>query len=418
MAIPKIGKDKKVIITNDDAQPINFSNNTVIDGYAGNEIEKYIKYIDGKILEVDYYSFIRGDNGIDTVIDVNDDTQQYNIVKQLQLTITNPINTSNYEDVKFNAVLNAGITPAKNDIVVLRLIDGRLGMFVVSEITKQTYITAKIYNIELSFLYYSDHNKEYFDSLFGKVKKVFIYDKSHITSNSAPIILESAYKNKIHMQDAYNGIMKSYLDTFIYQKVISVLHEGNRYFDFGIQKLILSLAREDDLRLMKTISTDYDARVSIIDEILDGRVSMVKNNNRYYTVKPIFYDVSLSSTLSLLSSDVKHSIVPDSVLGDNPFKDIVSPVNNNIPIMFRASNNNQYLFSNTFYDNNPFDLNTDYSKLEYLLKKYISRETIDHSEINILIDDVSNWKLIEQYYYVPFLLLIMNYSLLNTYSRI
>lgn len=413
-----VGGSKKKVITNEDKQPINFDNNTVIDGYAGNQIERYVKYIDGKILELDYFSFIRGSNGENTLIDPADDTQQYLRVKQLQITLVSPITTTNYNDVTFDAVINAGIVPAENDLMVIQLLDGRLGMFKVSDITKRTYIAKKIYDIRGTFVFYSDANKEYFDSLYSKVKKTYIYDKSHITNNSAPIILEEKYKDKVKIADSFNGILNSYLNTFIHQKVLSVDYNNVYHFDYNIQKLVISLLDDNHIRLLKHIDSDYDARRSIVDDILDGRSTMSRLVNRYYTVAGVQYDISISATTALLSANIKNNTIVGTETGGNYFLDTALPVNRNIPNMFRASPNNLYLFSDSFYDNNVIDLDEDFSLLEVLLRKYLVNETVDIKDLETLINDMGEWQLIEQYHYTPFVLLLMRYSMLNTYSRI
>lgn len=86
--------------------------------------------------------------------------------------------------------------------------------------------------------------------------------------------------------------------------------------------------------------------------------------------------------------------------------------------MFRANTNNQYLFSKTFYDDDVLHQDEDYSVLEHLLSKYLKNETIEIKDLHGVIDDMMNWKPVEQYHYTPFVLLIMRYSMMNTYSRI
>ena len=415
MPIPK--RNKEVILDNN--QPdVNFNNNTVIDGHADNDISRYIKYIDGKILELDYYSFIKGGNGENSLIDIANEEQGYEKVTNLQLTLTSPITTGNYNDVSFEATLNANIVPAENDLMVLRLIDGRLGMFRVSEIDKRTYIAKKIYDIKGAFLYYSDANQEYFTSLYSKVKKTYIYDKTHMMNNSAPVILESKYKAKTLMMDNFHSLLDSYLDTFIHLKVLSVEYNGLYYFDFNIQKLVTTLIDEHHLRLLKNIDSDYDARRSIVDLIIDPRMSLNKITNKYYVVSNVRSDIALSSTIALISASITNSSIVTNEVDDNYFLDITSPVNLNIPNMFRTSVNNQYLFSDTFYENNTLEKDENYSKLEYLLDSYLESKSLDLSMLEELADDIPNWKSIEQYHYTPFVLLLMRYAIINTYSRI
>lgn len=413
------GKNRKTsqVIVDSKDKLDNFDNNIVVDRNQENSIYKYINYIDGKILEVDYYSFIRGNSGENTLIDPNDDTQQYAKIKQLQLTITSAITPSAYTDVSFDANLMANLVPAENDILVLRLVDGRLGMFKVSDINKRSYIAKKNYDFKASFLYYSDMNKTYFDALESKVVKNYIYDKTFIGTNSAPIILESRYKDRMELKTEFDSILKSYIEEYSSERVIAYKDKENVIFDSNIQDVVMSIVSDTEYVKIKNIESNFSGR-SIVSDILEKSTNVKKIDKMYYNIERVSYDIALEQTISLLSARVTHSIKLVSSASPSTYRDLSATLSKIIPDNYRLSSTNLYLFSSGFYDLNQIGILNELSLLESLLVKYLNTETISYDDLFTIIDDIDNWNYTEVFYYTPFLLLLINYSMLNSYSRI
>lgn len=403
---------EKQLITNNDEQAVNFDNNTVIDGYGGGYIDNYVKYIDGLNLEVDYFSFIRGTNGENTLLDISDLTQQYIHVKQLLLKITTPIpDGTNYIGISIDGILDANVVPAENDLAIVRLPNGLVGIFKISINENRSYITRKIYDIKLTFLYFKKDNVDYYNNLLSKVKKVYVYDKSYITSNSAPIILESTYRNKIEVRSTYIDLLNQFINLFTYEKVISVLVTSRRLFDVNIQNIIIPMLDGDDYTKLKVIDSDCSS-INVVNSILKKNKKL-DNINRYYEVVDVVYDISLAHTISLISGNVDNTL---HIISDEitivPNGGVASTI---IPNNYRTSTTNLYLFSNAFY--NGFDGLEELSLLETSLSRYMDNEIIPFEDIMIIVNDISNWSTLEQYNYIPFVLLLLNYFNLNTYDR-
>lgn len=403
------------VITNEDNKPINMSNNTVIDGYAGNDIERYSKYIDGTRLTVDYYSFVRGSNGENSPLDPNDDTQQYVKIKQLELVVTTPVSPNSYQDISVDVVIDAGLVPAENDMVVFRLFNGQLGMFKVSDITTRSYIARKIYDCKLDFQYYEVVNAEYFTSLFSKVVKNYVYDKNYISTNSAPIILEPTYKSKLNLINNFNSLLQSYLSMFLHNRVLAFTDDTNSFYDGGIQKLVLSLVDDDQFKMIKVVE-DTNEVETIVDFLISKKSSM---NTRYdrYEIDEVKFNLQLDRDISISSARIKNHILMSNDSKDNPFLQLGLAGSTIIPNNYRTEPTNLYLFSNLFYSDNHNGID-ELSELESLVLKYLDNETIDSKQLDSIIDDMNNWTRIEIFYYAPILLMIMRYSTLNTYDRI
>ena len=402
---------EKQLITNNDEQPINFDNNTVIDGYGGGYIDNYVKYIDGLNLEVDYYSFVKGVNGENTLLDISDVTQQYIQVKQLLLKITSPIpDSTNYAGISLDGILDANVVPAENDLAVVRLPNGLVGIFKISINDNRSYITRKIYDIKLTFLYFKKDNIDYYNNLISKIKKVYVYDKSFITSNSAPIILESTYRHKIEVRSTYLELLNQYIKLFTYEKVLSVM-TTRRLFDVNLQNVIIPMLEGDDYSKLKVIDSDCNS-INVVNSILK-KSKKLDNLNRYYEVVDVVYDIALAHTISLISGSVDvtiHTTSEEVVLTSNG-----GTASSIIPNNYRTATSNLYLFSNAFY--NGFDGLEELSLLETSISRYMDNEVIPFEDIMIIVNDISNWSILEQYNYIPFVLILLNYFNLNTYDR-
>lgn len=408
----------KKIITNEDTKTSNFDNNVVVDGYGGVKITDYVKYADGKQQELDYYSFVRGSNGENTLIDVNDVTQQYEKVSGCVVTLTSPITPTNYNDVSFEAILNAGIVPAENDLMVLRLLDGRYGMFKVSNITKRTYIMKKMYNVTGVFLYYSDMNSEFFTNLELKVVKRYVYDKTAIGTNSNPVILESKFKDRVNLSNYLTELLDAYLEEYLYEKVICFNAINGRVHDNNIQNVIMTVLDDRDYANIKIVDRTQKA-YNIVDRVLNKRESLSSNKMyAYYDIVSVVNDINAQFTTSILSSDVGNITRLSETPSANLNKNVELKNNNIIPSNFRTSEDNRYLFDEVFYTGKLVGTDNELSLLEYLLLGYMEGSVLNTTKLEEVVQDIPNWSYIEKFHYIPFLLLLLNYSTLNSYSRI
>lgn len=403
---------EKQLISNNDIQPINFDNNTIVDGYGGGSIDTYVKYIDGLNLEVDYYSFVRGGSGENTLLDVGDVTQQYIQVKQLLLKITTAIPDGvNYNGVSLDGILDANVVPAENDLAIVRLPNGLVGIFKISINENRSYITRKIYDIKLTFLYFKKDNLDYYNNLMSKIKKVYVYDKTFITSNSAPIILESTYRHKIEVNNSYTELLEQYLKMFRFEKVLSVF-DTYRVFDVNIQNIITPMLLGDEYSTLKVLDSDCVTN-NIVTAIL-RKNKKIDTLYRNYTLVDVVYDISISNTISLISGNIDKTIhLVDTESSISPKGGVASTI---IPNNYRTLTTNLYLFSNAFYTG--FTGLEELSVLETLISRYMDNEVISYDDIMIMVNDVYSWNVVEQYNYIPFVLLLLKYFNLNTYDRL
>lgn len=412
MAIPVLVLDKIApdqMIRDNSNVSNSLDNNSLVQGVNNVELSKYMRYIDGYVLTVNYYSIIKGLNGTNTLLDVNDNTQQYTLISKLVTHMTSPLSLgSNYGDMSIETIIDANMTPSINDIVELRLANGIMGLFRVSNVEKKTYMRRLIYTVTLDYLYNKVDNVDYYQSLMSKIKKRFVYDDDLMANGESPLILENSYTNRVALYRYGAKLIESYVSEYLYEGVISYLaDDGARVYDSGVSDLVLStMIYKDQYAKIKYIE---DANIdTVLSNIVRG--NPLRLDNVVYSIDDVVYDSLDSTSVSLLSSGITRRVVEklsDSLTGgDTP--DIVY----GIPDIYRIDTN-QYLFGPEFY------LRVGVlSQLEKLLSDYMDNDSVSYDELMTLADGSSEWNYIERFYYVPLIVLLINYSMASNHDRL
>ena len=77
-----------------------------------------------------------------------------------------------------------------------------------------------------------------------------------------------------------------------------------------------------------------------------------------------------------------------------------------IPLINQVLMNDSYVFSRDFYK----DSLEGQSHLELQLRKYLNDDTLDIETLEALVKDVENWGEMEQYYFIPTLMILIHYG--------
>lgn len=134
--------------------------------------------------------------------------------------------------------------------------------------------------------------------------------------------------------------------------------------------------------------------------------------NKYYNLSQILYDGNDEETISLISSNINYRVVTSDTPTD--LLKVVKPDSTIIPNVFRSMTENEYIFSNSFYTDSE-----NVSLLEDCVNDYINKSIVRlDTHLEVILNDISNWSNIEQYYYIPVVLLILKYAEINSYDRI
>jgi len=389
----------------------NMEGNDIIHDFAGEDITKYTQYINGSTILVDYYQFVRGNIGENTLIDPLNDNQQYNLVQSLELTVETPLsNNTNYEALQMNVVLDADIVPAENDIVTFTLNNGDTGVFRVANIIKKTYLTRGIYDMELIFLHTANQNPTYYNSLLEKVVKSFVYDKT-VTAGSS-IVTEETYISRTNLGIYRTTLLESYLQEYLNEQVLSYGTDGNMVFDAHIHNVVTNMLDASYYSKYKHIEVVSDKSIL---PILINRIDTIWGVMKNHTIDEVEYSGADYTTLSLMSSGITHQVNLTDVTDD----DLVEVVGSDVPTVAGSDTTTLYMFSSAFYNRlTGIEDKTTVSQLEKSLIDYRTGKYVTVVDINTIVANIKNWSTVEKFYYIPMVIILIDYVLLRNVERV
>lgn len=404
-----------------DSTKKNYGTSIAIDN-ADNDLNKYIAYMDGPKLEVTYYSFYLGANTETTLLDINEseNTQQYLKIRGLIIHLLDPLSTSNYSELEATGYMDIpNLVPNHNDLLIFPLLDNSVGMFVVNNVEKETYLNRGVYKITFKLFVFKSTSEDFFVNLESKVIKNFYYNKDFNSTNGSPLLLEDSYKFKKTISKVYISTLRLYLSKFV-DKDTGLLYcnSSESFIDVYLEDFLLNTIDYSVLKRLGDIAEgNYDninTNLNIYDMLKFKEIDYINSIPKYYN-KIDTYTImeSVPQLRGLYFKKIKHILeYTDEAtynMGEENTASIIIPNN------FRDSTIYHYVLSPDFYAGTFENI----SALERLILKFINNEVIDDlTDINSVLEDIPNWNNYEQYYYIPIILVLLKYTDMNVYDRI
>ena len=176
-------------------------------------------------------------------------------------------------------------------------------------------------------------------------------------------------------------------------------------FDPAIQDMVLHLSDSSIYSNFKVVETRRDD--SIVSRICH-KSNSIFNIKKIAEVCIIEYDHNNYSTLSLISSDITHQVVMSDGNSDMVGTDLEGVIPSNI-----SDGNALYLFSHNFYSGT-----TPISRLEKVILDYTNNDIINMDDLVTIAENIPEWTEAEKFYYIPFVILLMDYGLMISGDRI
>lgn len=393
------------------------------------------QYLSGYPWKVDYYNNLSGINDIVNPVSdrVDNGIQKYNKYKNLILYLSSGMSPGDFENLNGDAVINAGIVPRINDHFISRLIDGRIGIFVVKTVKTLTYQAHDVFSIEFAFYQMHETDKTILESLENKTILRYVYDKDYILTRGSPMVLEEQLKQKLELKESKDRIVKQYLNRFTDHQTKFLNPRGNdvkltRFpllvdsFLNHFLRRIISIGEYDNYNKFRDFDYYPNSNISktIWDVLLERDEDFLFSSQyglQWIGVKHSFAYPS-SRNLDYLGAygvvDLPHS--PREVLAISTSELFNRPEVNeeiNYPLTLNEEKLNYYVFSSHFY-NEEYDKTTDF---ENLVMRYIRKEKIEPSELYVYINQWRRWSLYEQFYILPVLILLIEDSRKYTYRE-
>lgn len=407
-----------------------------------NRLDTLIRYVEGSHQKVIYFRQRLGRD--DSVSQYSQDTsaahQQYERIDGLEIVMQSGLSTSNNgsdirtTEITGEALIEQPIIPNVGDIMLMDFGRGTLGWFGINSTRRMTHRTNTLYEIQfsLSFEITDQLNDPRMLDLNKKTVEVFKYSKDYLKAGQNPLISPKKAALFEELLEEYDRLRvlwfrKFYsrmLETCVLPNQSHITYDGFymkairkwfsvcntpemmyfKIFDdsqFSILKnpSIWDVIHTRDKYLLKEIFTKAVAVPSSSFSNIP-QFAMIRFSGFGCVVMPV--EVSYTNELYLNHKD----IIGKAIVINNDVSKTRMHTYQSIPLINQVLMNDSYVFSRDFYK----DSLEGQSHLELQLRKYLNDNTLDIETIEALVKDVENWGEMEQYYFIPTLMILIHYG--------
>lgn len=390
-------------------------------------LENIAHYVKGMKWTVDYFLQIRDINDTINQPDpaLSPTIQKYHRINNLIITLQNPITQDDINNITGEAVINSGFLPNMYDAFKATLLGGRQAVFILTNVVARNYNLHPAYYVEFKLYKFLDDDQIAYNDLVYKTIKEYNYDKDHLLDFSAPIILASDYKKKLDLKNIIVNLTDYYFKKFIHpeKNVLSLPTESSVYTDTLLTEFILKIINNNDsINVMNLTRLDVDLKqiidYTIWDMIINRDISMLKRIKKNIGFKYTPYSPSNIVTrhisylginfIATLLNAGETAVVPNVIDISTSKDDDYQP-----PVLTSDEN---YVLSEAFYSYTADATNC--GLLEQLLIDYLKGNILNTESLYTLINQYTSWSTIEQFYYIPILMVLVRDSINNTYSQL
>lgn len=410
-------------------------------------LSSLITYIEGASWTVMYYSQVIDKNNDIKSQDVNLSGiyQQYTEINSMELKVTTPLSTT--QDTSTNRMTVTGaanvypfIIPNVGDMFAADVGDGREGIFRVSNSEKKSLLKQSVYYIEYSLLYYSDADTVRRQDLKNKSINNYFYIKDFLLHGQNPLLIDEDYNAFQELNNLYHEIIQNYFKWFFNNEYKTLVLPGQTkvIYDHYLVCALLSILNTVDapqlihIRKLNVDDDKYLKQPQLWDALVNRDLSLLDLSNKtmglmnshYFSANPMLNGVRFSGidyvvypirpeklldvglqfypkTMSLekVEKVTSRSVRLDKLVGDREL-DLRSDFVVNIkPVLM----DERYVLSDSFYTTG-----IDMSALEILTLEYLNKKSINPTMLLKVIKNYRNFGVIEQYYYLPIILVLIS----------
>lgn len=370
--------------------------------------------------------------------------QQYLRIRDLELRVTSPLQPSqDAENKEFTVVGTAtlfpGIVPANGDAFIADTADGRAAIFVVGEIRQLSMLRNTVYEINYELKHYV--TDALLADLRAKVSKDTTFVKDFYKYGKNPLLVDSELSQYQQLITFKDSLPKTYFDLFFNHDFSTLLvpDQTSTLYDPFVTELMVKLVNKEthrrwrEVKLLNrdesqylTIATLWDALYQHDDEILNyanfecrqistsnfsgqPRFASIRYSGiarAYYPImdrKPQLGDLT-PSIMRTFNRPVDLDVIVPDVLDGLEYPGIDLP---SLPAIKDVTVDGYYVFSKAFYDIDHVNM----SLLEVMATAYLDKRPVGIKPLLQLCKASTYWNAVEQFYYIPVLLLLLHASI-------
>lgn len=405
-------------------------------------VSHLLTHVEGAKWTVDYFSQILN---IDSAVAGHNPTksnlyQQYECIHGYVLKVSVALGTSQDDETKVMRVQGTAtcyppLVPNVGDMFLADIGDGKTGIFRVENSEKKSFLKDAVYEITYHLVNYAQGYE--LNDLMNKVIRHLYFWQDFLDYGQDPMLTEEDYHFVRDINREYRFIASRYIERYLSDRYKCFLlpHQDLTTYDYFMNKAISQwLSDRDNIKMrylnLYNVSDEPSFQSFSIFDVINAR-EVVALNDCFKEVFKVSTSVfhKLPRIQSLRYSGLKEAILPRNIeytvdddylcngegkilhnhlvsFKSGNFKHRESnPITylDNIPMIHPINLNQSYIFSSSFYNNDDEGL----SHLEILLLSYLEKRALNIRTLSQLIKDWHNWDVMEQFYYTPFVLVLL-----------
>lgn len=422
-------------------------------------ITTLLGYVEGAPWLVDdYFSQIISEHNDLKTIDTNVSSifHQYTRIKDMEIRVSQPLSDSYEQETATSIVSGNGflynvIIPNKNDYFTATVGENKKALVRITSVERKTFNDESVFYIEYELAGFISKNSDIektYNKLLESSVRTYHYSKQRLINGLSPLLREDYHQKELNLESICSSMIKEYYELFYNRRYSTVIVPGQDYpiydkYIVDFMNKIINTDETDLARRCRLHSSDgdnfYNQR-NILDLLLERKSLNMRHINNYMCLVPKQFFLRNSYSKSLAFNSVTHYVYPyitdDSVYVTEQEKQIgpditvnLKPTTNKNNISYSYYNDNfqdavtnaiyvkpitvysSYILSSDFY----FDTENQ-SILEMLIKDYINARPISLDKLYMLITVYSDWNRLEQFYYIPLLIILIKNARMGFYE--
>lgn len=401
-----------------------------------------LQYLEGAKWTVNYYNQNLSYNDAGSLLDEATPGVLRPVTKitNFMLYVTSTISEATYEGMTGSALFYGGdLRPFIGDNFIVPLLNKKLGIFQVTAVNLKSYVDTNIFAIDFEIYLIGDTNEadNFITALEAGVNRTFFYNADFLRNRSSVLFTEEELNRNKKAGEALEYLHNNWTKEFkdFRTNLLTTKKQKTKSIDVNLEKFFLSIVTIDNYAsnplYANTTYSPFGGKLdkqTIMDLLLNK--TMISLNDIAQKCVMVFglgvIDTDLrGGDLSILGFDnIIFPYTDNDMLSEIAIEGCYTSVNftdeiytskdDMLPNIYNLFSLGYYIFSENFYNNN----RTNISKLEELLLDFIDDRELNLEDLFLIIDSVNDWKLLEKFYYYPFVYLLTNYYKHYSYSYI
>ena len=364
--------------------------------------------------------------------------QQYIKIEEMILKVTSALASSQDPTTKNMSVVGSANTyppliPNMGDMFIADIGDGRTAVFRIQNSERKSIFKDATYTVDYTLIDYATDDRV--ADLEQKTIDTKVFVNDFLLYNQNPILEKSDYDVIKSLQRGGFDLVNYYFSSFANREFLTMtVPDGDqRTYDHWVALTVQRFFTATDhpmvqqLRVLNVSDDPTMVLPNIWDAIYRREPSIVARCSQEYAKVPTTMFDSYPRMDGIYYSGLYYAIYPlDAQYGVNrpsnlqakldiserltnltPAQQIGSYVENAVTtLLIPPVTADSYVFTPAFYANG-----TNQTVLELLVWKYLNQQPLDNKRLLALVQDVSHWGRLEQFYYIPIILILIKASI-------